>query len=160
MLQRCKSQETHQEPSTCLHAEGEKNTYLFIVCLHAQEDGVGSQAGETTLKVRLAPKFLSFCIEVVQCPDCLLKLLPVNLQEKQVRLSAAHFRTHQYPCTSTSTHGSSALCSEPQPETHRVTDLQFFVRHLSCAHAESEFKHNVDTNPFRATHLSKHAIKL
>lgn len=50
--------------------------------LHAQEDGVGGQAGETALQVRLAPKFLSLCIEVVQRPDSLLKLLPVDLHEK------------------------------------------------------------------------------
>lgn len=48
---------------------------------HAQEDGIGSQTGETPFKVRLAPKFFSFCIEIIQCSDSLLKLLPINLQE-------------------------------------------------------------------------------
>lgn len=52
------------------------------MCFHAQEDGIGSQTGETPFKVRLAPKFFSFCIEVIQCSDSLFKLLPINLQEK------------------------------------------------------------------------------
>lgn len=52
--------------------------------LHAQEDGVGGQAGETPFQVGLAPKLLSFCIEVVQRPDSLLKLLPVDLHENEV----------------------------------------------------------------------------
>lgn len=126
------------------------------MCLHAQEDGVGSQAGKTTLKVRLAPKFFSFCIEVVQCPDCLLKLLPVNLQEEQGGLSAAHLRAHQHP--SMSTQGSSALCSEPQPGTH--SELQTCSSLLDTCPVMFEFKHNVDTKPFRATHLRKCVIQL
>lgn len=52
------------------------------MCFHAQEDSIGSQTGQTPLKVRLAPKFLSFSIKVIQCSDSLFKLLPIDLKEK------------------------------------------------------------------------------
>lgn len=60
------------------------------MCFHAQEDGVGSQTGETPFKVGLTPKFFSFCVEVIQRSDSFFKLLPINLQEKSSSAVTSH----------------------------------------------------------------------
>lgn len=49
--------------------------------LHTQEDGVRCEAGQAAFNIRLAPQFLCFSIQVIQCPHRLLKLLLVNLKE-------------------------------------------------------------------------------
>lgn len=81
------------------------------MCFHAQEDGVGSQTGETPFKVRLAPKFFSFCVEVIQRSDSFFKLLPINLQEK------------------------SGLAVKVPPDTSELTDVSKypppFIAHLA-----------------------------
>lgn len=52
------------------------------MCLHTQKDSVGSQTGQTSFKIRLAPKLLSFCIKVIQSLNRLFKLLPIDLQKR------------------------------------------------------------------------------
>lgn len=51
--------------------------------LHAQEDGVRRQTGQTPLDVRLAPQLLSLSVQVVQRPHRLLELLLVDLEDTQ-----------------------------------------------------------------------------
>lgn len=55
--------------------------YFFVVRLHAQEDGVGSEAGEAALQVRLPSQLLRLGVQIIQRLDRLLKLLLVNLWE-------------------------------------------------------------------------------
>lgn len=51
--------------------------------LHAQEDGVRRQTGQTPLDVRLAPQLLGLSVQVVQRPHRLLELLLVDLENTQ-----------------------------------------------------------------------------
>lgn len=51
--------------------------------LHAQEDGVRRQTGQTPLDIRLAPQLLGLSVQVVQRPHRLLKLLLVDLENTQ-----------------------------------------------------------------------------
>lgn len=60
--------------SLCFH-------HLLIVSLHTQEDGICCEAGQTTFDIRLASQLLSFCIQVVERSDRLLKLLFINLKQ-------------------------------------------------------------------------------
>lgn len=63
--------------------------YLFIACLHAEEDDVRRCAGQTSFQVRLTSDFFGLHIVGVQRLDRLLEQSPLNLlAEKQ---------THDHP---------------------------------------------------------------
>lgn len=63
--------------------------YLFIACLHAEEDDVRRCAGQTSFQVRLTPDFFGLHVVGVQRLDRLLEQSPLDLlAEKQ---------THKHP---------------------------------------------------------------
>ena len=51
--------------------------------LHAEENSVGCEAGQTPLQIGLATQLLSLSIEVVESLDGLLELLLINLREER-----------------------------------------------------------------------------
>lgn len=63
--------------------------YLFVACLHAEEDDVRRRTGQTSLQVRLTSDFFGLHIVGVQRLDRLLEQSPLDLlAEKQ---------THKHP---------------------------------------------------------------
>lgn len=60
-----------------------KKSYLLIVRLHTQEDGVRCEAGQTAFNIWLATQFLGLSVHVVQRPHRFLKLLFVDLKYEE-----------------------------------------------------------------------------
>lgn len=63
--------------------------------LHTHEDGVGREAGQTALDVRLASQLLSLSIQVIQRPHRLFKLLFIDLQNMENRRKRQNQETLQ-----------------------------------------------------------------
>ena len=63
----------------CLRGTG---AYLLVVGLHAEEHGVGGEAGQAALQIGLTPQLLRLGIQVVQCAHRLLKLRLVDLEPR------------------------------------------------------------------------------
>ena len=53
--------------------------HLLVVCLCAEVDDVGSEAGHAALAVSGAGALLRLCVQTVECDDCVVKQLPVYL---------------------------------------------------------------------------------
>lgn len=66
--------------SYCMHLSWRNVSHLLIVSLHAQEDGVCCEAGQTAFDIRLASQLLRLSVQVIKCPYGLFKLLFVNLK--------------------------------------------------------------------------------
>ena len=57
--------------------------YLLVVGLHAEEDGVGGEAGQAPLQVRLPPQLLRLGVQVVERAHRLLKLRLFDLESQK-----------------------------------------------------------------------------
>lgn len=68
-----------KEKIYCKWSKRRLSQYLFIACLHAQEDDVSRSAGQTAFQVRWTADLLCLSIKAVEGLYCVFKQAPFNL---------------------------------------------------------------------------------